>query len=599
MATGKLQIQVTSQLRAAPVEDAVIDISSTGEPDQILEEVRTDSVGQTDTLELEAPPEEYSLSPGEMQPYSEYNFRITAPGYEPLTISGAEILANQLALQDIRLKPLAGPEAYDNVVIPAHTLYGDYPPKIAEAEIKPLSQSGEIVLSRVVIPEFIVVHDGAPTDSTAGDYYVRYRDYIKNVASSEIYATWPKAAIRANVLAIMSFTLNRVYTEWYRNKGFDFTITSSTAFDHKWIYSRNIFESISEVVDELFADYLSRPNVKQPILTQYCDGKRVSCPNWMPFLKQRTNITFKYETTMIGIICCTFTLRSRGAFLYPLHFLQINPSGTAFQLAESVLFFGNYIRSRLDLLHTSVSFRRSRSDRDVVAFGLYLVWDLCGCVHLFTGIVVNMITGMLICTLLGFLQRFKCPDLTAGVLPGLANTVPWFVGYWKNIATLPRNGLFEGIPCIRTCIVYIRIRANLSGYIIVANDMICRDVIFLHQVSGQLNSRLYCCLFEVPVLVGCPKTRRILLSHTHLNPNAISVSAFRMFATARPTMPGDIPIFHALPNFAGETDKIVCRCPTVATTIVCTIFLCSAQCSDVVDHDVFDSGNIAGIIIVI
>ena len=209
MATGKLQIQVTSQLRAAPVEDAVIDISSTGEPDQILEEVRTDSVGQTDTLELEAPPEEYSLSPGEMQPYSEYNFRITAPGYEPLTISGAEILANQLALQDIRLKPLAGPEAYDNVVIPAHTLYGDYPPKIAEAEIKPLSQSGEIVLSRVVIPEFIVVHDGAPTDSTAGDYYVRYRDYIKNVASSEIYATWPKAAIRANVLAIMSFT---VYT---------------------------------------------------------------------------------------------------------------------------------------------------------------------------------------------------------------------------------------------------------------------------------------------------------------------------------------------------------------------------------------------------
>ena len=283
MATGKLQIQVTSQLRAAPVEDAVIDISSTGEPDQILEEVRTDSVGQTDTLELEAPPEEYSLSPGEMQPYSEYNFRITAPGYEPLTISGAEILANQLALQDIRLKPLAGPEAYDNVVIPAHTLYGDYPPKIAEAEIKPLSQSGEIVLSRVVIPEFIVVHDGAPTDSTAGDYYVRYRDYIKNVASSEIYATWPDDTIRANILAIMSFTLNRVYTEWYRNKGKDFTITSSTAYDHKWIRGRNVFDSISRITDELFENYLSRPNVRQPILTQYCDGRMVQCRSrgWM------------------------------------------------------------------------------------------------------------------------------------------------------------------------------------------------------------------------------------------------------------------------------------------------------------------------------
>lgn len=110
---------------------------------------------------------------------------------------------------------------------------------------------------------------------------MRYRDYIKNVASSEIYATWPDSTIRANVLAIMSFTLNRVYTEWYRNKGYDFTITSSTAFDHKWIPERNVYDTISAVVDEIFANYLSRPNVRQPILTQYCDGTRVSCPNWM------------------------------------------------------------------------------------------------------------------------------------------------------------------------------------------------------------------------------------------------------------------------------------------------------------------------------
>ena len=101
------------------------------------------------------------------------------------------------------------------------------------------------------------------------------------MASSEIYATWPANTIRANVLAIMSFTLNRVYTEWYRNKGYDFTITSSTAFDHKWIPERNIYESISVIVDELFSNYLSRPNVRQPILTQYCDGRRVTCPNWM------------------------------------------------------------------------------------------------------------------------------------------------------------------------------------------------------------------------------------------------------------------------------------------------------------------------------
>lgn len=278
---GKLRISVVENAGYAPIQDAVIDISYTGDPESTVEEVTTDQNGQTETLELAAPPLEYSMAPSENQPYSEYTFRVRASGYETLTISGAEILPDATALQEIRLRPLAPNETIDNIVIPAHTLFGDYPPKIAEAEIKPVSQFGEIVLSRVVVPEFVVVHDGSPMDTTATDYYVRYKDYIKNVASSEIYATWPAATIRANVLAIMSFTLNRVYTEWYRNKGFDFTITSSTAFDHKWIYGRNIFESISVIVDELFANYLSRPNVKQPILTQYCDGQRVSCPNWM------------------------------------------------------------------------------------------------------------------------------------------------------------------------------------------------------------------------------------------------------------------------------------------------------------------------------
>jgi peptidoglycan hydrolase-like protein with peptidoglycan-binding domain len=148
--------------------------------------------------------------------------------------------------------------------------------------------SGEIVLSRVVVPEYVIVHDGPPSDSSANNYYERYRDYIKNVASSEIYATWPRATIEANVLAIMSFTLNRVYTEWYRNKGYDFTITSSTAYDHKYIHGRNIFDTIDRIVDELFANYLSRPNVIQPILTQYCDGKRVSCPQWMRQWESKT-----------------------------------------------------------------------------------------------------------------------------------------------------------------------------------------------------------------------------------------------------------------------------------------------------------------------
>ncbi|MDD3360102.1 MAG: peptidoglycan-binding protein [Hespellia sp.] len=281
--TGRLQISITSEINNFPVQNASISISYTGVPQNVIEEVQTDASGQTEELELGAPPVEYSLDENsEVQPYSEYTMQVNAEGYEPITIAGAEILADVKAIQNIRLRPNDEQgEGEDIFVIPAHTLYGNYPPKIAEEEIKPTNESGEIVLSRVVVPEYIVVHDGSPRDSSATNYYVRYKDYIKNVASSEIYATWPADTIRANILAIMSFTLNRVYTEWYRNQGFDFTITSSTAFDHKWIPERNVFDTISVITDELFANYLSRPNVRQPILTQYCDGKRVSCPNWM------------------------------------------------------------------------------------------------------------------------------------------------------------------------------------------------------------------------------------------------------------------------------------------------------------------------------
>ncbi|MFQ6949046.1 MAG: peptidoglycan-binding protein [Blautia hansenii] len=278
---GTLQLYVLSSIRSQPVEDASVQISYTGNPDSVIEEVKTDANGMIPEIQLPAPPLEYSMAPSEYQPYAEYTFRISKEGFDDLDISGTEILPDATAIQRAVLSPQAAPGAFEDIVIPAHTLYGEYPEKIPEDEIKPMDTSGEIVLSRVVIPEYVVVHDGSPNDSTAKDYYVRYRDYIKNVASSEIYATWPDNTIRANVLAIMSFTLNRVYTEWYRNKGYDFTITSSTAFDHKWMHGRNIFESISRIVDELFDNYLSRPGVRQPILTQYCDGQRVQCPNWM------------------------------------------------------------------------------------------------------------------------------------------------------------------------------------------------------------------------------------------------------------------------------------------------------------------------------
>ena len=274
--TGGLKLNITSAADNRPIEGATIDISEPNNPENVIEEIKTDAAGTAGTIELPAPPRDLSLAPSAVQPYSEYTFRISAPGYEPVVITGAEILSGVTAIQNTTLDPMTNiPNSAEGFVIGPHT------PKIIEDEIKPVNESGEIVLSRVVIPEYVVVHDGPPRDTSAQNYYVRYRDYIKNVASSEIYATWPEAAILANVLAIQSFTLNRVYTEWYRNRGYNFTITSSTAYDHKWIPERNIFDTISTAVDSVFNNFLSRPDVRQPILTQYCDGNRVTCPGLM------------------------------------------------------------------------------------------------------------------------------------------------------------------------------------------------------------------------------------------------------------------------------------------------------------------------------
>ena len=213
--TGGLQINVTSDIGLVPIRNAVISVSYTGTPETTLETLETDISGQAEEVQLSAPPLSYSLTPESPMPYSEYNVTVEAPGYEPVMISGVEVLPDVTAVQNIRMTPTeTSREAEEIITIPDHTLYGEYPPKIPEDEIKPMDETGEIVLSRVVVPEYVVVHDGVPSDSSAPNYYVRYKDYIKNVASSEIYATWPESSIYANILAILSFTLNRVYTEW-------------------------------------------------------------------------------------------------------------------------------------------------------------------------------------------------------------------------------------------------------------------------------------------------------------------------------------------------------------------------------------------------
>ena len=276
---GSLMICVTSSVGFFPVVGATVTISDSDSPEQILETLTTDESGQTTSVLLPAPNLAYSQSPSNPRPYTDYMIEVQADGYDPVRINGAEILPDESSILPVSMTPTAvsdTPEEQD-IFIPDHTLYGEYPAKIPEAEIKTEAETGEIVLSRVVIPEYIIVHDGLPDDSSAPNYYVRYKDYIKNVASSEIYATWPESTIYANILVIQSFTLNRVYTEWYRAKGYSFTITSSTAYDQKFIYGRNIYSNIDRLVDSIFANYLSRPGVRQPIFTSYCDGNRVSC----------------------------------------------------------------------------------------------------------------------------------------------------------------------------------------------------------------------------------------------------------------------------------------------------------------------------------
>ena len=217
---GNLQVNVTIEGGLIPVDNATVTIYSTSNPDRIVEQTTTNSSGQTTPIPLSAPNPEYSLEITDLQPYSEYNCRVEAPGFDPFTVSAMQILAGINSLQNIPLRPLSNNRIPDRAVIPPHTLFGDYPPKIPEPEVKPVTDDGEIVLSRVVVPEYVIVHDGPPADDNANNYYVTYKDYIKNVASSEIYATWPESTIYANILAIMSFTMNRVYTEYYRSQQF-------------------------------------------------------------------------------------------------------------------------------------------------------------------------------------------------------------------------------------------------------------------------------------------------------------------------------------------------------------------------------------------
>ncbi len=243
----------------------------------IIEETRTDASGQIPPIILPAPPLDYSMDPEGGRPFNLFNVSVFLPGFIEANVYNVQIYPDTVALQQVILNP-----TYESIDIPYPTLWGDFPPKIPESEVKKLPfPGGLVVLPEPVVPEFVVVHDGVPENTGAANYTIGFKDYIKNVASSEIYATWPIESLKANILAMISFTLNRVYTEWYRSKGFGFTITNSTAYDQAFNYGRNIYKEVSDVVDELFTTYISRPGLAQPLFTQYSDGKKVVREGWL------------------------------------------------------------------------------------------------------------------------------------------------------------------------------------------------------------------------------------------------------------------------------------------------------------------------------
>lgn len=294
---GSLIVQISSDTLLGPlvpipnIQVRIKEIAPSG-TETVLAEVATNDVGQTEPITLSAPPLDYSLDPQNTNmPYSTFRIETTSPDFVDAVVNGTQVFADTRSIQPITLEPTVrqggmrqfpSRQLFEDIVIGPATLYGNYPEKIPEASIKPVVPgSGFVVLDNVIVPEYIIVHAGSPNDDSAPNYTVPFIDYISNVASSEIYPTWPTETIRANIIAIVSFTLNRVYTEWYRNQGKPYTITNSTAFDHAFFYGRNIFDTITPIVAESFNLYLKRPNIKQPLLSQYCDGVKSQCPNWM------------------------------------------------------------------------------------------------------------------------------------------------------------------------------------------------------------------------------------------------------------------------------------------------------------------------------
>ena len=272
MAIGYLRIQARIANDAVPVADVQIRILDNQA--RKMYDLETDENGETPIVSLETVDAGLSLDPNYVgTPYVAYNVLAQASGFQTVYVEGVAIYDGETAVLPLTLIPAQELQRSNDVLrIPIGK------PAVASSEprMQQGPEEGARVLRQVVIPSVITVHLGSPT-STASNVQVSFPDYIKNVASSEIYPTWPDAALRANIYAIITFALNRIFTEWYRAQGYPFDITNNTAYDQAFVYGRTIYDSISSIVDAIFNQYVSRPGQNAPYFTSFCNGTTVTC----------------------------------------------------------------------------------------------------------------------------------------------------------------------------------------------------------------------------------------------------------------------------------------------------------------------------------
>ncbi|MDR0383998.1 MAG: peptidoglycan-binding protein [Christensenellaceae bacterium] len=301
MAFGKLRVEVFSA-ENLPIADAKVNIYGNG---TLLFQTQTDASGQTDYMDLTSPDVDRTLDPAQTSPaYSNYDVEVDAPGFNISYIHDVEIVSDVSSTLPVRLIPTLSPdiETHTRRVIHNHLQMDENTVEDTDLQsdivITPhgltpdntVTQRGSTIdngaaaspevygVHDVYIPTNITVHLGTPSNSNARNVTVPFVDYIANVASSEIYPTWPTQALYANMFAITTYAINRIYTEWYRNRGYNFDITNNTAYDQYFVYGRNIYDNLREIANEIFDMYVRRIGFKNPLFTQYCSGTSVTCP---------------------------------------------------------------------------------------------------------------------------------------------------------------------------------------------------------------------------------------------------------------------------------------------------------------------------------